>query len=142
MKRKTITILTALAVSVFFSCADGKETKQLESKEDVVEMLKIENLLRDSLELAEGVEVIISYIELPKNTSLPSHYHPGEEFVYIIQGYGELTLMDETKVILKAGQTAKVPLKHVHSFSSLNEDVKGIVFRVHEQGKPDRTLVE
>jgi quercetin dioxygenase-like cupin family protein len=139
---KILTIISVFAVSIFISCSNETESQSLESKEDVVETLKIENLLRESLALAEGVEVVLSYIELPKNTSLPSHYHPGEEFVYIIQGSGELTLKDKSKIIIKAGQTAKVPLKHVHSFSSLNEDVKGVVFRVHEKGKPDRTLIE
>ena len=139
---KNITILSILAVSIFISCSNEKESQNFESKGDVVEALKIENLLRESLALAEGVEVVLSYIELPKNTTLPSHYHPGEEFVYLIQGSGELTLNDNSKIIIRAGQTAKVPLKHVHSFSSLNEDVKGVVFRVHEKGQPDRTLVE
>jgi quercetin dioxygenase-like cupin family protein len=139
---KIITIQIVLAVSIFTSCLNEKESQNFESKEDVVETLKIENLLRDSLALAEGVEVVLSYIELPKNTTLPSHYHPGEEFVYLIQGSGELTLKDKSNIIIKAGQTAKVPLEQVHSFSSLNEDVKGVVFRVHEKGKPDRTLVE
>ena len=139
---KNITILSILAVSIFISCSNEKESQNFESNGDVVEAVKIENLLRESLALAEGVEVVLSYIELPKNTTLPSHYHPGEEFVYLIQGSGELTLNDNSKIIIRAGQTAKVPLKHVHSFSSLNEDVKGVVFRVHEKGQPDRTLVE
>ena len=142
MTLKKMTILTIFAVSIFTSCSNEKKSQNFDLKEDVVEALKIENLLRDSLALAEGVEVVISYIELPKNTTLPSHYHPGEEFVYLIQGSGELTLKDESKIIVKAGETAKVPLKHVHSFSSLNEDVKGVVFRVHEKGQPDRILVE
>jgi len=142
MKLKKISILTVLAVSIFISCSNEKKSQNFESKEDVVKSLKIENLLRDSLGLAEGIEVVMSYIELPKNTTLPSHYHPGEEFVYLIQGSGELTLKDESKIIVKAGETVKVPLKHVHSFSSLHEDVKGVVFRVHEKGQPDRILVE
>jgi len=136
------TILIVLAVSIFISCSNEKNPRNFEPKEDVVHTLKIENLLRDTLGLAEGIEVVMSYIELPKNTTLPSHYHPGEEFVYLIQGSGELTLKDDSKIILKSGETAKVPLKHVHSFSSLDEDVKGVVFRVHEKGQPDRTLVE
>ena len=142
MKLKEIIILTVLAVSILASCSNVNKSQYSEANEDIVESLKIENLLRDSLQLVEGVEVIISYFELPKNTTLPSHYHPGEEFVYLIQGSGELTLNDESKIIVKAGETAKVPLKHVHSFSSLNEDVKGIAFRVHEKGQPDRILVE
>jgi quercetin dioxygenase-like cupin family protein len=142
MKLKKISLLTIIAVSIFTSCSNEKKSQNFELKEGVVQSLKIENLLRDSLELAEGIEIVMSYIELPKNTTLPSHYHPGEEFVYLIQGSGELTLKDESKVIIKAGETTKVPLKHVHSFSSLNEDVKGVVFRVHEKGQPDRILVE
>jgi quercetin dioxygenase-like cupin family protein len=142
MKLKKISILTVLAVSIFTSCSNEKKSQNLESKGNVVQSLKIENLLRDSLGLAEGIEVIMSYIELPKNTTLPSHYHPGEEFIYLIQGSGELTLKNESKIIVKAGETAKVPLKHVHSFSSLNEDVKAVVFRVHEKGQPDRILIE
>lgn len=142
MKLKKIFILTVLGVSILTSCSNENKSQNFESKEDVVQSLKIEDLLRDSLGLAKGIEVIVSYIELPRNTTLPSHYHPGEEFVFLIQGLGELTLKDESKIIIKAGETAKVPLRHVHSFSSLNEDVKGVVFRVHEKGQPDRILVE
>ena len=142
MKLKKISILAVLAVFIFASCSNEKKSQNLESKEDVVQSLKIENLLRDSLGLTEGIEVVISYIELPKNTTLPSHYHPGEEFVYVLQGSGELSLKDNSKIIIKAGDVVKVPLKQVHSFSSLNEDVKGVVFRVHEKGQPDRILVE
>lgn len=142
MKLQKIAFLTVLAVSILTSCNTKKDTQNSEATEDVVNELKIENLLRDSLGLAEGVEVVISYLELPKNTTLPTHFHPGEEFIYLIQGSGELTLKDESKVIISAGETAKVPLKHVHSFSTLDEDVKAVVFRVHEKGQPDRTLVE
>ena len=142
MKPKKTFILTVLAVSIFTGCSSEKKSQNFEPKEDVVQSLKIENLLRDSLGLAKGIEVVMSYIELPKNTTLPSHYHPGEEFVYLIQGSGELTLKDKSKIIIKAGETVKVPLRHVHGFSSLNEDVKGVVFRVHEKGQPDRILVE
>ena len=142
MTLKKISILTVLVVSIITSCSNEKKSQNFELKEDVVQSVKIENLLRDSLELAEGIEVVISYIELPKNTTLPTHYHPGEEFIYLIQGSGELTLKDESKIIVKAGETVKVPLKHVHSFLSLNEDVKAVVFRVHEKGQPDRILVE
>ena len=142
MKLKKISLLTIMAVSMFTSCSNEKKSQNFELKEDAVQSLKIENLLRDSLGLAEGIEVIMSYIELPKNTTLPSHYHPGEEFIYLIQGSGELTLKDESKIIVKAGESVKVPIKHVHSFSSLNEDVKAVVFRVHEKGQPDRILVE
>ena len=57
-----ISILTFLAVSIFMSCSNEKKAQNSESKEDIVQSLKIENLLRDSLGLAEGIEVVISYL--------------------------------------------------------------------------------
>ena len=138
----TFTFFIALFLTGCSNNTEPAKTDIPELEEDEITALKIDNLLRDSLELTEGVEVVMSYLEIPKNTTLPAHYHPGEEFVYLIQGSGELTLKDQSKIIVKAGETAKVPLRYVHSFSSLNEDVKGVVFRVHEKGQPDRILVE
>lgn len=114
----------------------------VESRMGEITELKIQNLLRDSLQLIDGIEVIISYVEVPKNTTLPFHYHPGEEFAYIIEGSGELILKDETKHKINAGEAGKVPLKKVHSFSTSDESAKLVVFRVHEKGQPDRILVE
>ena len=124
------------------------ETKELpETSETIpesatVEALKIENLLRDSLQLAEGVEVVMSYLEVPPNTTLPAHWHPGEEFVYCLEGSGELTLNEQEPVMIGPGDVIKVPLKEIHSFSTFEEPAKAIVFRVHEAGQPDRILVE
>lgn len=144
---KKILYLPFIAAFMFVSCNPNKASSTEEQehdhhKGDAVSKIKIKNLLRDSLELTEGIEVILTYVELPKETQLPTHYHPGEEFAYILEGSGELKLKDKSSVIIKAGEAGKVPLKHVHSFSSLNEDVKLVVFRVHEKGQPDRVLVE
>ena len=122
--------------------ADQLKTENVEQRGTIVEKLNINNLLRDSLELAEGIEVIMSYVEVPKETTLPFHYHPGEEFAYIIEGSGQLLLKDKTQKMMKAGDAGKVPLKHVHSFSTLHEGAKMVVFRVHEKGQPDRILIE
>ena len=84
----------------------------------------------------------MSYLEIPKNTTLPTHFHPGEEFIYMLEGTGELTLDKTTKTTVKAGGAFKVPLKNIHSFSTQDEAVRAVVFRVHEKGQPDRILVE
>ena len=44
------------------------------------------NLATDTLESADGLEVVTSYVELPGGMQLPRHTHPGEEFAYIIEG--------------------------------------------------------
>ena len=48
--------------------------------------LVLENLLKAQLEGVEGTEVIVSRVTIPPHTSLPKHWHPGEEFAYILEG--------------------------------------------------------
>ena len=139
---KTI-LFSALLIFLFAGGGSNTESIEPEKAETVgqtIQELKVENLLRDSLELAEGIEVIMSYVEIPKATTLPFHYHPGEEFASILEGSGELLLEDQTKIPMKAGEAGKVPLKQTHSFSTLNEGARLVVFRVHEKGQPDRIL--
>ena len=84
----------------------------------------------------------MSMVEVPANTTLPAHFHPGEEFIYMMEGSGVLNLENDTAIVLGSGDVAKVPLKRVHSFSTKEQPAKAIVFRVHEKGQPDRTLVD
>ena len=145
-----LTAITLFSVLLFAGCANNTsaeitevpDIKEIEIKDTGIKELAIKNLLRDSLALADSVEVVMSFLELPKNTPLPAHYHPGEEFVYMIEGSGELTIEGQEKRIVKAGDAIKVPFKHKHRFTSLDEDVRLIVFRVHEENQPDRILVE
>jgi quercetin dioxygenase-like cupin family protein len=92
---------SALLIFLFAGCGGNSESLQPEKAETVeqtIQELKIENILRESLALGEGIEVVMSYVEIPKGTTLPFHYHPGEEFAYILESSGELLLADETKI--------------------------------------------
>ena len=42
--------------------------------------LKLENLMKATLEGVKGTEVIVSRVFMPPHTSFPKHWHPGEEF--------------------------------------------------------------
>jgi hypothetical protein len=48
--------------------------------------LKLETLMRTQLEGVKNTEVILSRAFIPANSSLPKHWHPGEEFVYVLDG--------------------------------------------------------
>ena len=140
-------IFTLFVILFLSACSGEMETKSevaavVETVEEEIKALKFEDLLRDTLELSSGIEVIMSYVEVPKATTLPYHYHPGEEFAYLLEGSGELILKDKSRSTIKAGEAGKVPLKQVHSFSTTDEGAKMVVFRVHEKGQPDRVLVE
>lgn len=104
--------------------------------------VKLESLLKAQLEGVEGTEVIVSKVYIPANTSLPRHWHPGEEFVYVLEG--KVTLWQEGKdeISASAGDVVKVPLKQVHTGFTGDEAASVLVFRVHEQGEPERVNVE
>jgi quercetin dioxygenase-like cupin family protein len=103
---------------------------------------KLENLTRTALEGAEGIEVIVSRVTIPPHTALPKHWHPGEEFAYLIEG--SITLWQEGRddTVFHAGDVGVVPLRQVHTAITGDMGATLIVFRVHEQGQPERILVE
>lgn len=104
--------------------------------------LKLETLMKEKLEGLPGTEVILSKVEIPPNTTLPRHWHPGEEFVYVQAGSVILWQEGKAETVFSAGDAAKVPLKQVHTAITGNEGVSLVVFRVHEHGKPERVIVE
>lgn len=99
---------------------------------------KLESLLRAVLEGVDGTEVIVSRVTLPPNSSLPKHWHPGEEFAYVLEGSVTLWQKGEEDLVGKAGDVMKVPLKKIHTAVTKDEGATILVFRVHEQGQPER----
>ena len=101
-----------------------------------------ENLLRAVLEGVDDTEVLVSRVVIPPHTELPRHWHPGEEFAYVIDGSVTLWKDGEEDVVMEAGDVGKVPLRKVHTAITGNEGCELIVFRVHVSGEPERVLVE
>lgn len=104
--------------------------------------LKFEDLMTEKLEGAENTEVVVSITTVPPHTTLPKHWHPGEEFAYVLDG--SLVLMQEGKAdeYFKKGDVGKVALKQVHTVRTEEESATILIFRVHELGQPGRILVE
>lgn len=104
--------------------------------------LKLENLMREKLESASRLEVVVSKVHIPPSTTLPRHWHPGEEFVYVLEGTVTLWQKGKANVSAKEGDALKVPLKQIHTALTGDEGVTLLVFRVHEEGKPERIGAE
>ena len=104
--------------------------------------IQFNNMMAAALEGTEDTEVILSHVVLPPRFALPKHWHPGEEFVYILEG--SVTLWQEGKPdqTVAAGEAVKVPYKQVHTVLTGEQGVTLVVFRVHERGQPERILVE
>ncbi len=99
-------------------------------------------MLRAPTTMAEGVEVIISDVIIPPNSRLPRHYHPGEEFIYVIEGSVVHVEANQPDRIVRAGDALVIPARVEHAPYTKDEGARAIVFRVHTQGQPERILVE
>lgn len=104
--------------------------------------VKLETLLKEKIERVEKTEVIVSNVDIAPNTSLAKHWHPGEEFVYVKEGAATLLQEGRDKIILSEGDVFKIPMKLVHSAFTGEEGASLLIFRVHEEGRPERIMVE
>ena len=104
--------------------------------------MEFKNLLTSPLIAAENTEVVVSEVTLPPNIELPKHWHPGEEFAYIIKGALILWVENEGETRFSKGDACVVPNKKVHTVRTSDEGVKILAFRVHEKGLEERYIVE
>jgi len=104
--------------------------------------LVVKELLNSQLEIWEDGEIIISYVEVPAGYELKKHYHPGEEFAYVIEGSGTTWFEDKPEVVVKKGEIVKIPLKAVHTMIPGPNGIKVLIFRIHKEGEPIRINVE
>ena len=94
------------------------------------------------LETAPGIEVIISDVVIPPDAGVPPHYHPGEEFVYVIEGSAIHREEGKEDKVYHAGEAFVIGKGKVHAPKTGDEPARAIVFRVHPVGEPERILVE
>ncbi|GJL92687.1 cupin domain-containing protein [Hyphococcus sp.] len=99
-------------------------------------------MLRAPITISDGLEVIVSDVIIPSNATVPRHYHPGEEFVYVIEGYAVHVEQDKPDQILKAGDAYVIPPNAEHAPRGGPDGARAIVFRVHVAGKPERILAD
>ena len=99
------------------------------------------NLLTTQLAAAENLEVVVSKVDVPVGVELPLHYHPGEEFAYVMAGTITLKIKGEEDKEYSAGEAAVVPSRVLHTISA-KEPASLVAFRVHCKGEPVRVIVK
>lgn len=98
-------------------------------------------VLRAPITVADGLEVIISDVVIPPNGSVPPHYHPGEEFLYVIEGSAVHVEEGKDDRLLSVGDAYVIPPRAIHAPRGGPDGARAIVFRVHVEGADERTLV-
>ena len=104
--------------------------------------VQAENLLRESIAGADGKEVIVSRVSFPPHTELPWHWHPGEEFFYVIEGSVTLKQRGEPDVTAAQGGAQKIAPQVIHTGRTGEQGAELVIFRVHATGEPERYLVD
>ena len=101
-----------------------------------------DNLLRETIDGIEGKEVIVSRVSFPPQIELPWHWHPGEEFFYVIEGSVTLKRRGQPDVVTVRGDSQKIASGVIHSGESGKEGAELVIFRVDASGEPERYLVD
>ena len=99
-------------------------------------------MLRSAISAADGLDVIISDVIIPPGAQVPRHYHPGEEFVYIIEGSAVHVEEGKPDQLTEAGQAFVIPPQARHAPIGGPDGARAIVFRVHTAGSPERILTD
>lgn len=137
MKRSTTKLL-----SVFFLGFICGSIALVWSQARNTPAVQVTPLLRDDTQLAENLEVIAAIVEIPKGSSLPRHYHPGEEYIYVLEGSAILRQDGKDDVEMAQGAMAKIPIEQIHTAVVEKENAKALVIWLHPKGQPIRVNVD
>ena len=89
-----------------------------------------------------GREVIQVRVDLEPGSTFPSHTHPGEEIIYVIEGTWEYEIAGKS-VKAKAGDVLFVPAATIHSAKNAGTgNAAELATYIVETGKPLLTLVK
>lgn len=97
--------------------------------------------LRAPVSVANGLEVIISDVFIPAGVEVPRHYHPGEEFLYVIEGSAMHVEEGKPDRLLTAGDAYVIAPEVIHAPYGGPEGGRAVVFRLHVSGREERYLV-
>jgi quercetin dioxygenase-like cupin family protein len=97
-----------------------------------------EVLLKQPLQGLDGKEVNIVLMEVPPGFQTPSHTHPGDLFVYVLEGAVEIELESGEKLAASAGEVIYEPPDQpmVGRNASSSEGARLLIFQVGDEGKP------
>lgn len=95
-------------------------------------------MLRGPITISDDLEVIISDVVIPAGATVPRHFHPGEEFIYVIEGSAIHVEDGQPDRVLSAGDAYVIPPEAEHAPRGGPDGARAIVFRVHKDGLPER----
>jgi len=84
-----------------------------------------------------GREAIQVRVDFAPGAFAPGHTHPGEEIIYVLEGWLEYKVEGKPPVTLTAGQVLFVPAGAIHSAKNVGHSAASeLATYVVEKGKP------
>ena len=99
-------------------------------------------MLRAPITVEGDLEVLISDVVIPPGATVPRHYHPGEEFIYVLEGSAVHVEEGKPDRVLEAGDSYVIAPGAIHAPRAGPEGARAVVFRVHVSGAEERILVD
>ena len=96
---------------------------------------KLTQLLKKDVVGCEGKEVVVSTLEAGPGVS-PSHYHPGESFIYVAEGKQTRAGDGDPTTTVDAGGFIYDSFYQVHQTEN-EGPVKLFIVRILDKGKPE-----
>lgn len=134
--RASAILTSTLCIALGFSAGTSYGASQSTSK--------VTNLLQVPLDqdFTPGREVLVDLVDIPPDSQLDRHWHPGEEFHYYLEGEPEITIEGKALARPALGTVGHVPFETLHRAGAGKAGARILVFRVHTLGKPWRYLEE
>jgi quercetin dioxygenase-like cupin family protein len=100
-------------------------------------------LLKTDLTAVAGKEAVVLTVEGAPEVVIGRHYHPGEEFIYVMEGAVTLEVEGKPPTTVRAGEVYHIPAQAVHGGKnpSATAAFKVLTFGVFDKGQPDTTRV-
>ena len=128
MRRHELWLAAAVATALLGAGALQAQDKPLQRTD----------LVQAAIGAAEGVEVVSYIVDAAPGAEVPKHRHPGDEFLYVLEGTVTVSPEGGETATVAAGEMFHLPYGTPHSAgnASESEPARVLVFQVAEQGKP------
>ena len=95
-------------------------------------------ILRKPMSGLDGKEVVVFLADIPPGGVAATHYHPGDEAIYMLQGALLFEPDQGPPFVLKAGEITFNPAKNIHKAknTSSTEPAKVLNCMIAEKGQP------
>jgi quercetin dioxygenase-like cupin family protein len=127
--------ILAFAIAVFGFTTTAQAQQQLPAAASQTQNIKRTPLQKFDVP-GTNYETVIGIAEIVANVNIGRHTHPGPESGYMVDGDMTLLVEGQQPLVVKTGDSYKVPPGAVHDAKTGEKGAKVIATYVVEKGKP------